>query len=144
VTPQASATIDLEPYADALKHGLAAGHAPILVTVSGDGVPDVGLKGSIFVADRDHLAYLERTHRDHLANLKQNPHVAVLFYNREADTPYARFFGVAERLESGAERDRLRGQVIEAELSKDPDDKGIIVKIRVDRLATPKGTVTRA
>jgi len=144
VTPQVSTAIDLEPYSQQLREGLGQGHAPILVTVSADGVPDVGLKGSIFVADRDHLAYLERTHRDHLANLRQNPNVAVLFYNRQADIPYARFFGVAEMLESGPERDRLRSQVIPDELNKDPDDRGVIVKIRVDRVVTPKGTAKRS
>jgi uncharacterized protein len=144
VTPEATATIDLEPYADQLKTGLKQGHAPILVTASKDGAPDVGLKGSIFVADKDHLAYLERTHRDHLANLKENPHVAVLYYNREAERPYVRFFGVAELLESGPERDKLRAEVVPDELSKDPDNKGVVVKVRVDRIVTPRGTFIRS
>lgn len=144
MTPEANNTIDLAPFAKQFPEALGHGRAPVLATSSPDGLPDLGPKGSLFVADKDHLAYLERTHRDHLANLKKNPHVAVLFLDREADLPLARFFGVAELLESGAERDRLRSQVIHDELTKDPDDKGIMVKIRVDKIVTPRGTFIRS
>ena len=144
VTPQATVGIDLEPFKEQFPAALSHGRAPALATASSDGVPDVGPKGSVFVVDKDHLAYLERTHRDHLANLKQNPHVAVMFYDREAAIPMARFFGVAELLESGAERDQLRSQVIADELNKDPDNKAVMVKIRVDKIVTPRGTFTRS
>ena len=144
MTPEATATIDLQPYAKQFPEALGHGRAPALATSTADGTPDVGPKGSMFVADKDHLAYLERTHRNHLANLKANPHVAVMFLDREADIPLARFFGVAELLESGPERDDLRGRVIHDELSKDPDDKGVMVKIRVDRIVTSRGTFTRS
>lgn len=96
------------------------------------------------MADKDHLAYLERTHRDHLRNLRENPHVAVMFYDRDAEIPMARFFGEAELLESGPERDALRSQVIHDELNKDPDNKAVIVKIRVDRVVTPRASFTRS
>ncbi len=144
MTPQVTVGIDLEPFAAQFPAALGHGRAPTLATSSPDGVPDIGLKGSVFVADKDHLAFLERTHRDALANLRANPHVAVLFYDREAEFPMARFFGVAELLESGAERDALRERVIPDELSKDPDNKGIMVKIRVDKVITPRGTFTRS
>lgn len=144
MTPQTTVGIDLEPYAKQFPEALGHGRAPVLATASPDGVPDVGPKGSIFVADKDHLAYLERTHRNHIANLKENPHVAVMFLDREAETPMARFFGVAELLETGAERDALRERVIQDELSKDPDNKGVMVKIRIDKILTPRGTFTRA
>jgi uncharacterized protein len=144
VTPQATVGIDLEPFKEQFPAALSHGRAPVLATSSPDGVPDLGPKGSIFVADKDHLAYLERTHRDHLGNLRKNPHVAVMFYDRDAAIPMARFFGVAELLESGEERAALRSQVIHDELNKDPDDKAVIVKIRVDRIVMPRGTFTRA
>jgi hypothetical protein len=143
VTPQTTVGIDLEPYAKQFTEALGHGRAPALATSTPDGRPDIGPKGSLFVADKDHLAYLERTHRNHIANLRNNPHVAVMFYDRDAEIPMARFFGEAELLESGPERDALRARVIPDELSKDPDNKGIIVKIRVDRIVTPRGTFTR-
>lgn len=144
MTPQANVGIDLEPYAKQFPEALGHGRAPALATSTKDGSPDIGPKGSLFVADKDHLAYLERTHRNHIANLNENPHVAVMFYDRDAEIPMARFFGVAELLESGAERDQLRSRVIPDELSKDPDNKGIMVKIRVDKIVTPRGTFARS
>jgi hypothetical protein len=144
VTPQATVGIDLEPFTKQFPEALGHGRAPVLATSSPKGIPDVGPKGSLFVADKDHLAYLERTHRNHVANLKENPNVAVMFFDRDAEIPMARFFGVAELLESGSERDSLRARVIPDELSKDPDNKGIMVKIRVDRIVTPRGTATRS
>jgi hypothetical protein len=144
VTPQQPQVgIDLTPYAKQFPEALAHKRAPALATASPDGTPDVGPKGSLFVADKDHLAYLERTHRNHIKNLRENPKVAVMFYDSEAEIPMARFFGVAELLESGPERDELRSRVIPDELSKDPDNKGIMVKIRVDRIVTPRGTFVR-
>ncbi|HLQ35364.1 MAG TPA: pyridoxamine 5'-phosphate oxidase family protein [Chloroflexota bacterium] len=143
MTPDTTPGIDLTAYAEQFPAALGHGRAPALATVSRDGMPDIGPKGSLFVADKDHLAYLERTHRNHIRNLRENPNVAVMFFDRDAEIPMARFFGVAELLESGPERDRLRERVIPDELSKDPDNKGIMVKIRVDRIATPRGTFTR-
>lgn len=145
MTPQASTNtgIDLEPFAKQFPEALGHGRAPALATSSKDGVPDIGPKGSVFVVDKDHLAYLERTHRNALGNLRDNPNVAVMFLDREAEIPMARFFGVAELLESGPERDALRERVIPDELSKDPDNKGIMVKIRVDKILTPRGTFSR-
>ncbi|HEX6513716.1 MAG TPA: pyridoxamine 5'-phosphate oxidase family protein [Chloroflexota bacterium] len=144
MSPQTEATIDLEPFTKQFPEALGHGRAPVLATASPDGMPDIGPKGSLFVVDKDHLAYLERTHRNHIANLKENPHVAVMFYDRDAEIPMARFFGVAELLESGPERDSLRSRVVPDELSKDPDNKGIMVKIRVDKIVTPRGTVSRS
>ena len=144
MTPQATVGIDLEPFAKQFPEALGHGRAPALATSSKDGTPDIGPKGSLFVADKDHLAYLERTHRVQLKNLNENPNVAVMFLDREAETPMVRFFGVAELLESGPERDTLRARVIPDELSKDPDNKGVIVKIRVDKVVTPRATFTRS
>jgi general stress protein 26 len=143
VTPQANVGIDLTPYEKQFPEALGHGRAPALATSSPDGAPDIGPKGSLFVADKDHLAYLERSHRDHLRNLRENPKVAVMFYDREAETPMVRLFGTAELLESGPERDALRSRVIHDELTKDPDNKGVMVKIRVDRIVTPRGTFVR-
>ncbi len=143
MTPQATVGIDLSAFEKQFPEALGHGRAPVLATASKDGTPDVGPKGSIYVADKDHLAYLERTHRDALKNLRENPKVAVMFLDREAETPFARFFGTAELLESGAERDALRERVIHDELSKDPDNKGVMVKIRVDKIMTPRGVWTR-
>ncbi len=58
-------------------NALANGSPCILATVSGDGEPDIGYKGSMMVFDPESLAYWERTKRVHLKNVKENPRVIV-------------------------------------------------------------------
>ena len=60
-------------------NALANGCPCILATVSGDGEPDIGYKGSMMVFDGESLAYWERTKRQHMKNVKENPRVVVLF-----------------------------------------------------------------
>ena len=54
-------------------NALANGSPCILATVSGDGEPDIGYKGSMMVFDPESLAYWERTKRVHLKNVKREP-----------------------------------------------------------------------
>jgi hypothetical protein len=64
----ASEAIDLTQYAAAV-NGALAHHRPAFVATSGeDGTPDIGPKGSMFVADAGHLAFLEYTGGGHRAN----------------------------------------------------------------------------
>ena len=129
--------IDLTPFSEALLAGLAQGRPPFIATADREGNVDIGPKGSIFVFDKTHLAYLERTHRETLKNLRENPKCAVIYFNRDADTPNVRFFGTAEIFESGDMRDQIRSRTIPAEVSRDPENKGLGVLITVNRVATP-------
>ena len=138
LAPLAASEIDLTRYAQDLDAALAR-HTPCVVaTADADGVVDIGLKGSLMVFDRDHLAYLERTHGRHLENLKQNPHVAVFYFNREASVPMLRLFGTAQLLETGELRDEIRDRTIAPEREKDPDNRGVGVLVRVDRVSAPR------
>src|SRR5919201_3819039 len=126
--------IDLTPYAAAV-NGALAHRRPTFVATSGeDGMPDIGPKGSVFVADAGHLAYLEYTGGVHLANLRRNAKVAVVCFDPEAEPRYVRFYGEAELLETGALRDELRTRVNPIELAQDPYETGVIVRIRVDEV----------
>jgi uncharacterized protein len=132
----ASEAIDLTRYAAAVD-GALAHHRPAFVATSGeDGTPDIGPKGSVFVADAGHLAYLEYTGGGHLANLRRNAKVAVVCFDPEAEPRYVRFYGEAQLLETGALRDGLRARVNPIELAQDPDDTGVIVRIRVDEVVS--------
>ena len=51
---------------DLVNNALANGCPCILATVSGDGEPDIGYKGSMMVFDDQSLAYWERTKRQHM------------------------------------------------------------------------------
>ena len=60
--------IDLTPYAAAVNGALAHRRPAFVATSAEDGTPDIGPKGSVFVADAGHLVYLEYTRGGHLAN----------------------------------------------------------------------------
>ena len=136
----AHAACDLTPYAAAV-NGALAHRRPAFVATSGeDGTPDIGPKGSVFLADAGHLAYLENTAGGHLANLRRNARVAVVCFDPEAEPRYVRFYGEAQLLETGALRDDLRARVNPIELAQDPDDTGVIVRIRVDEVVSGRTT----
>ncbi len=134
--------IDLTPYADAVNSAFSEGHFAVVATASEDGTPDVGFKGSLMVYDKDHLAYWERTRGEHLANLRLNPHVSVLYFNRERGK-YLRLHGEAILHEDGPIRDQIMARVVAPELGYDPERKGIGVLIRVERLNEAFGGVSQ-
>lgn len=111
-----------------------ADQAPcVLATVSAEGAPNIGFKGSIMVFDEDHLAYWERTRGQHLANVEQNPRVAVIYHNLAKGIGW-RFFGEAEVIKEGPLRQQVMERVVEVELKRDPERRGHAVLIRVDKV----------
>ena len=130
--------IDLSTYAEVIAQAIAEGTICVLATAGEDGVPDIGLKGSMMVFDQEHLAYWERTRGRHLENLRRTPGAAVLYFNRER-RQYVRFFGQAELYEDGPIREQVMQRTVAAELDRDPERKGIAVLIRVDRVEDPYG-----
>ena len=125
---------------DLVDNALANGSPCILATVSADGEPDIGYKGSMMVFDNESLAYWERTKRVHMKNVKENPRVVVLF--RDAKTKAAwRFHGTATLHESGSIRDQVMARTVKDELDKDPERKGAAVVIRLDKITNMGGQV---
>jgi hypothetical protein len=122
---------------------LANGCPCILATVSGAGEPDIGFKGSMMVFDKQSLAYLERTKRVHLQNLRENKNVVVLF--RDAKTKVAwRFHGKAVLHESGPIWEQGMARCVKEEIDKDPERKGLIVQIMVDKITNMGGQVLQS
>src|SRR5919109_1881167 len=98
-----------------VNNALANGCPCVLATASADGEPDIGYKGSMMVFDDESLAYWERTRRQHLKNVKENPKVVVLF--RDAKTRVGlRFHGTASVHEEGALRDQVMARTVKDEL----------------------------
>jgi len=133
--------IDLTEFSDAINIALEESSYCVVSTCGPDG-PDIGYKGSMQVFDRDHLSYWERTRGQHLANLRRNPGVAVLYFSRERGK-YLRMYGQAELHEDGPMREQIMAKTPEAELSRDLERKGIGVIIRVDRLVEAFGQVSQ-
>ncbi len=134
--------IDLTQYAEAINAALEDGTPCVLASSDETGQPDLGFKGSILVLDRDHLAYWERTHGVHTDNVRKNPHVAVLYRNRDRGAGMRRFFGVVTGIHpEGEVREQVRARVVERELKSDPENRGIAVVVRVDRVLEGPRTV---
>jgi general stress protein 26 len=133
----------LDQMKELIDPALANGCPCILATVSGDGEPDIGFKGSMMVFDKQSLAYLERTKRVHLKNLRENPKVIVLF--RDAKTKAAfRFHGTATVLDDGPVREQVMARTVPAELEKDPERKGAAVVIKLDKVTNMGGQVLQS
>jgi predicted pyridoxine 5'-phosphate oxidase superfamily flavin-nucleotide-binding protein len=125
--------IDLTEMGEAVNVALAEDTPCLIATASKDGVPDIGFKGSTMVFDKEHLAFWERSHGEHIGNLRENPHIAVIYRSKQRGSHW-RFYGVAELHTDGELREQVKKRVVAEELSKDPEDKGIAVVIRVDRV----------
>jgi hypothetical protein len=122
-------------------NGAMQNQSPMIIATSHDDAPDLALKGSFLVWDRDHLAYWERGFNETLAGLRANPKVAVLVRPRGA--PPVRFYGEAWLVEDPAQREAIWQRVIPKEQGRDPEKKGHAVLIRVDRIRRGPQSVTR-
>ena len=126
-----------------IDNALANGCPCVLATAARDGEPDIGYKGSMMVFDQESLAYWERTKRQHLKNVAENPKVVVLFRDPKTRLNF-RFHGVAEVHESGAVRDAVMSRTVKDELDKDPERKGAAVVIRVEKVTNLAGQVLQS
>lgn len=123
-----------------IDNALANGSPCILATASAGGEPDIGYKGSMMVFDGESLAYWERTRRQHLKNVQENPRVVVLF--RDPKTRFnMRLHGVATVHQEGPVREQVMARTVKDELDKDPERKGAAVVIRVDKVTNLAGQV---
>jgi hypothetical protein len=129
--------IDLTPFADIVdnartdhEQGLTTG----LVATSNDGQPDVALKGSLMVWDKDHLAWWERAKRETLAALGVNPRVAVFVRNPTRDRRSLRFYGEARVVDDPELRERVWDRTVQVEKDTDKDKQGVAVIVRIDRV----------
>jgi len=105
-----------------------------LVASSNEGWPDVAMRGSLMVWDKDHLAWWERGKRETYAGIEANPRVCVLVRNPTRDKRTLRFYGEARIVADAAERERVWERVVEVEKEQDKDKQGIAVIMRVDRV----------
>jgi hypothetical protein len=129
--------IDLTPFADIVDNARAdheQGLTTGLVATSNDGQPDVALKGSLMVWDKDHLAWWERAQRETLAALGVNPRVAVFVRNPTRDRRTLRFYGEARVVDDPDLRERVWDRTVQLEKDMDKDKQGVAVIVRIDRV----------
>jgi predicted pyridoxine 5'-phosphate oxidase superfamily flavin-nucleotide-binding protein len=118
---------------DLIDPALAKGTPCLVATVSKDGMPNIGYKGSVMVFDDESLAYWERTLQGTSQNVEENPNIMILF--RDPATRAAwRFVGKATVHKTGALRDQVMARTVQAELDRDPERKGYAVIVKVDKI----------
>ena len=123
-----------------INNALAEGAPCALGSASKDGHPQISMKGSVMVYDRETLAYWERSMRSALENVAENPYVVVLYRNPGKRINW-RFYGTAKVHESGAIREKVMHRTVQAELDRDPERIGVAVLVRVDKIAELSGNV---
>jgi hypothetical protein len=138
--------IDLTPFADIVENartdheqGLTTG----LVATSNNGQPDLALKGSLIVWDKDHIAWWERAKRETLAALEVNPRVAIFVRNPTRDRRTLRFYGTAQVVQDPELRERVWDRVQQVEKDMDKDKQGVAVIVRIDRVRAGLADVQR-
>ena len=123
-----------------IDNAYAEGAPCILGTASGDGYPQISMKGSVLVFDRETLAYWERAKRSALEDVGEPPNVVVFYRNPEKRINW-RFYGTATVYDSGAIWDNVMRRTIQAELDRDLDLQGVAVLVRVNRVIELSGNV---
>ena len=129
----------------ALNSALADGTPCLVATSTKDGHPQISVKGSVVVFDDKTLCYWERSHRSSKARLNENPHVAIWYRNaakvKNFRAGIMRFYGDAELLTCGADRDKVWELIPEAERKPDPEKKGSAVLVRLNSVEEITGNV---
>jgi predicted pyridoxine 5'-phosphate oxidase superfamily flavin-nucleotide-binding protein len=118
---------------EAIDPALAQGYPCLVATVSKDGTPNVGYKGSVMVFDDESLAYWERTYQGTAENVEANPNVMILFRNSATRAAW-RFLGKATVHKAGPLREQVMARTVQAELDRDPERKGYAVIVKVDKV----------
>ena len=122
---------------DEMRHRIdnaLADRCPMFIaTVSPEGEPQISMRGSVLVFDRETLAFWERGWRQSAANVQDGSRV-VLFYRHPTERVNLRFYGTATMYTSGAIRDNVMSRTVQGELDRDPDRTGAAVLVRLYRI----------
>ena len=113
----------------------------IVATAAGDGTPNAGYIGTVLAVDDSTFVYRDRTRRQPLEHLEENPKVIVLFRNVAADAGW-KFRCTASVERQGQLYDDMTRRLADAGLISDPEMEGAaIVLLRVDQVLTLFGEV---
>ena len=140
--PPPVTAVDLTQFTDAVDNARADNNTGLVAT-SNEEVPDLSMRGSLMVWDKDHLAWWERGKRETYAGLETNPKAAVFVRNPIRDKRTLRFYGEARIVSDSAERERVWQRVSQLEKDMDPEAKGIAIVMRVDRVRAGPADIQR-
>ena len=123
-----------------IDNALANGMPCILATASASGWPNMSYRGSVVVFSDDSLAYWDRSKRQSLQDITDNPQVCIMFRHPQKRIVW-RFFGTATVYHEGPIREQVMARVVQPELDRDPQRQGVAVVVQVDRILSVTGEV---
>ena len=113
----------------------------IVATASADGTPNTGYIGTVLAVDDSTLVYRDRTRRQPLEHVEENPKVIVLFRNAGADAGW-KFRCTATVERQGETYYEMTQSLADAGLINDPEMVGAaIVVLRIDQVLSLFGEV---
>lgn len=129
-----------ETMARLINHARDDGFPCIVATASSDGTPNAGYIGTVLAVDESTFVYRDRTMRQPLEHIEDNPKVIVLFRNVAEDTGW-KFRCTASVVRQGEVYDDMTSRLAESGLISDPDLGGAIVMLQIDQVLTLFGEV---
>lgn len=110
----------------------------LVATANAEGWPNVSYRGSVAVLDDQTLTIWNRSRKDTIQNIEENPRVCIFYRSRERQASW-RFLGRARIAAEGAQRDQVMRNTPQLELDADPERKGIGVFVTVERILDGTG-----
>lgn len=115
----------------------------IVGTASADGTPNCGYIGTVLTVGDDTLVYRDRTGRNPLEHIEENPRVIVLFRNAQQDAGW-KFRCTASVYREGQVFEDMTDRLLAAGLVNErylQDSVGAIVVLRIDQVLTLFGAL---
>ncbi|MEE8302091.1 MAG: pyridoxamine 5'-phosphate oxidase family protein [Candidatus Tectomicrobia bacterium] len=116
------------------------GYPCIIATASNDGTPNAGYIGTVLAVDEASFVYRDRTSRDPLEHIEENPRVVVLYRHSARDVGW-KFRCTPTIHRNGPLFDDMMNRLIESGLVQDITTPGAVVMLRVDQVLTLFGDV---
>ena len=119
------------------------GYPCIVGTAGADGTPNCGYIGTVLTVGDDTLIYRDRTGRNPLDHIEENPKVIVLFRNTDRDTGW-KFRCTASVHRDGSVFEEMTDRLLQSGLVNErylADSQGAIVVLQIDQVLTLFGEV---
>ena len=124
-----------------LVNGARAKGNPCIVAMSSpDGTPNAGFIGTMMAYDDGSLAYRDRSGREPLEHIEENPKVVVLFRDHVQEVGW-KFRCTATVHRGDSVYEEVMGRLAESGLAADPAVKAAVVFLRIDQILTLFGEV---
>ena len=118
----------------------ATGNPCIVATAAPDGTPNAGFIGTMMAYDDGSLAYRDRSGREPLDHVEENPRVVVVFRDGVKEVGW-KFRCSATAHRNGPVYDEVMRRLAESGLTLDPAVKPAVVLLQIDQILTLFGEV---